>query len=100
MNRLASLTAAVALCAATLAPVPAQALSDEQKAALAALLIVGAGIAAARHGNDHDSTSQWDQNRYGEPFAPGPGIVCLPGPRQCYQDGMVSWRWTRRIFGG
>lgn len=101
MKRLASLAAAAALCAATLAPAPATALSDEQKAALAALAIIGIGIAAASqgHGHDHDSTSQWDEGRYGEPFSPSNGIVCLPVPRQCYQDGMISWRWTRRIFG-
>lgn len=99
MTRLATLTAAAALAATTLAPAPAQALGDNERAALAAILMLGVAAAAARHGNDHDSLSDWDEDRYGEPFSPSPGIVCLPRPRQCYQDGHVSRRWTRRIFG-
>jgi hypothetical protein len=100
MKPLVTLTAAAALCGATMVSAPAQALSDQEKAALAALAIIGLGIAAAKHGDRHDSTSEWDDGRYGEPFSPSPGIVCPPRPEKCYQDGMISWRWTRRIFGG
>jgi hypothetical protein len=99
MKRLATFAAAAALCAATLAPAPAAALGDNERAALAALLILGVAAAAARHGDNHDSLSDWDEDRYGEPFSPSDGIVCLPRPRQCYDHGRLSHRWTRRIFG-
>ncbi len=99
MRRLATLIAAGSLCAATIAPAPAQALTDNERAALGALLIIGVGVAAARHGNDHNSTSDWDQDRHGEPFSPSAGVTCLPRPRQCYQNGTISWRWTQRIYG-
>lgn len=99
MTRLATLAEVAALCATTLAPAPAQAMNQSEKEALAALLVLGLGIAAVKHGQDHNSTTDWDEDRYGKPFSPSPGIVCLPRPEKCYQDGMISWRWTRRIFG-
>ena len=99
MKRLLTLIAAGSLCAALMAPAPAHALNDEQRAALAAMLVIGLGVAAARHGSNHDSSSDWDEGRFGEPFAPANGVVCLPRPRQCYVNGAVSWQWTQRIFG-
>ena len=99
MKRFAILTTAAAFCAATIAPAPAQALTADERAALAALLIIGVGVAAAAHGSDNDSTSNWDHDRHGEPFSPSPGVTCLPRPRQCYQHGSISWRWTQRIYG-
>jgi len=99
MKRLATLTAAAALCAATISPAPAFALSDDERAALAALLIIGVGVAAVAHGNDHNSRSNWDHERHGEPFSPSAGVTCLPKPRQCYRNGMISRRWTQRIYG-
>jgi len=99
MKRLTSLFFVATLCAATLAPVPAKALTDAEKTALAALLLLGASVAAAKHGKHNNSTSNWDEDRHGEPFSPSPGIVCLPRPKQCYQNGAISWRWTQRMFG-
>jgi hypothetical protein len=100
MKRLAHLTATITLVALALAtaPVPAQAMSDNERAALAVILALGVGV-AARHGKGHDSTTDWDEGRYGKPFSPSDGIVCLPKPRQCYADGHLSQRWTQRIFG-
>lgn len=40
MKRIASLIAATAVCAASLAPAPAHALNDKEQAALAALAII------------------------------------------------------------
>jgi hypothetical protein len=100
MKRLASFTAAILLVALPLAtvPAPAQAMSDDERAALAIILALGIGV-AARHGGSHDSTTDWDEGLYGKPFSPSDGIVCLPKPRQCYADGNLSQRWTQRIFG-
>jgi hypothetical protein len=72
---------------------------NDAKAAIAAIIALGIGVAIVRHGNDHDLNSDWDQNAYGEPFSPSVGIVCLPGPRQCFENSHFSARWTRRIFG-
>lgn len=100
MKRLAYLAAAAMISASTFAPLPAQALSDDERAALAAILFLGvAAAAASRHGGSHDSMSDWDEERYGEPFSPSDGIVCLPRPRQCFSDGRLSHRWTQRIYG-
>lgn len=100
MKRLAFLAAAAVISASTLAPLPAQALSDDERAALAAILFLGvAAAAASRHGDSHDSMSDWDEARYGKPFSPSDGIVCLPKPRQCFADGRLSHRWTQRIYG-
>lgn len=99
MKRLTTLTGAAAICAATIAPSPSHALSNNETAALAALLAIGVAVAAANHGGGHDSTSDWNEDRHGKPFSPSPGIVCLPRPKQCYQSGALSWRWTQRIFG-
>ena len=63
------------------------------------MVVIGLGVAAAMHGDNHDSTSEWDEGRFGQPFSPSPAVVCLPQPRQCYQNGAMSWRWTQRIFG-
>lgn len=57
---------------------------NTQTKAIAALLALGIGIAAAKHGNNHDSTTESDEDRYGEPFSPGSGVTCLPKPKQCY----------------
>jgi hypothetical protein len=66
----------------------------------AAVAIAGIiALAIARHGDDHDHHADWDEGLYGEPFSPSSGVVCLPKPRQCYDDGRYSHRWTRRIFG-
>ncbi len=99
MKHLTACAAMTALCLATLAPAPADALSDDQKKGLAALLALGVGIAAAKHGKDHNSTSQWDEDRYGKPFSPSAGVLCVPKQQHCFHDGAISWRWTRRIFG-
>lgn len=98
MKRLASLSFAAIIALATFAPTSAQALEDDERTALAAILALGVALAAARHGSSHNSTSEWDEERYGKPFSPSPGIVCLPRPRQCYSDGHLSHRWTRRIY--
>jgi len=100
MKRLAHLSAAILLVAAPLAtvPAPAKALTDDERAALAIILALGVGV-AARHGSNHDSTTDWDEGRYGKPFSPSDGIVCLPKPRQSYADGHPSQRWTQRVFG-
>jgi len=98
MNRFASLCFAAIIALASFAPTSAHALDDDERTALAAILALGVAIAAARHGGSHDSTSDWDEERYGKPFSPSPGIVCLPRPRQCYSDGRLSHRWTRRIY--
>ena len=101
MKRLAHFTAAILLVAVPLATTPAsaRALTDDERAALAIILALGVGVAAARHGGNHDSTTDWDEGLYGKPFSPSDGIVCLPKPRQCYADGNLSQRWTQRIFG-
>jgi hypothetical protein len=94
-----SLIAAVAVAFAlgVAAPAPVRAGDDTAKA-IAALLALGIGIAAAKKAaENHDSN--WDADLYGEPFSPHRNVVCLPKPRKCYEDGRVSWRWTRRIFG-
>ena len=72
---------------------------DEARVAIAAIIALGIGVAIARHGNDHDLNSDWDQQTYGEPFSPSPNVVCLPQPRQCFERSHYSARWTRRIFG-
>ena len=99
MKRLASLTDAAAPCAGTLAPAPAQALTDDRKRALAAILIIGPGVASARHGDDHHSTPTRDDERRGRPFSPNPGVVSPPQPRHCHRNGEMSWRWTQRTCG-
>ena len=99
MTRVFTLVAATAIAATTFAPAPAQA-GDHRNEAIAAILLLGIAAAAARHGENHDSLNDWDEDRYGEPFSPTAGIVCLPRPRQCYnEEGEFSRRWTRRIFG-
>ena len=72
---------------------------DDAAGAIAAIIALGIGVAIARHGNDHDLNSGWDEGTYGEPFSPSPNVVCLPGPRQCFERSHYSARWTRRIFG-
>lgn len=100
MKRISVILLAASLAFGTVAPKPAHALSEDEKKAIALALALGIGIAAAKHGKDHDSGSQWDDDLYGQPFSPSPGIVCLPRPEKCYQNGHLSYRWTRRIFGG
>lgn len=99
MKQLASIALAAAIGAASLFPLPAQAMSDKERKALATILFLGAAVAAAKHGSNHDSALDWDEDRYGKPFSPSEGIVCLPRPRQCYANGRLSQRWTHRIFG-
>ncbi|MHA7827985.1 MAG: hypothetical protein ACX93P_10550 [Roseovarius sp.] len=72
---------------------------DEVRGAIAVIIALGVGVTIARHGDDHDLNSDWDQQTYGEPFSPGPNVVCLPQPRQCFERSHYSARWTRRIFG-
>lgn len=99
-----SLTAPVlALALATMTPNGAMAqervTNDQAGAAIAAIIALGIGVAIARHGKDHDLNSDWDQGTYGQPFSPSPNVVCLPQPRQCFEQSHYSARWTRRIFG-
>lgn len=100
MNKTAILGIAVSMALASAAPRPAAAeeMTDAQKA-IAAILAIGVGVAIAKHGKDHDHGTGWDEATYGEPFSPSPNVVCLPKPRQCYDRGHLSHRWTRRIFG-
>jgi len=96
---------ATALCLALAASVPQAAVAgdghknDDAKAAVAAIIALGIGVAIARHGDDHDLNSDWDHGTYGEPFSPSKNVVCLPQPRQCFERSHYSARWTRRIFG-
>jgi hypothetical protein len=99
MKKLAALAMAATIGAASLAPLPAQALTDTERAALAAILFLGMAAVAGRHGSGFNSGSEWDTDLYGEPFSPSEGIVCLPRPRQCFANGRLSQRWTQRIFG-
>lgn len=92
---------AAALVAASLAlSIPSAGIANENDnrnaaAAIAALIGIGAAIAIAN--SEHQN---WENNdHYGEPFSPSPGVVCLPEPRQCYDQGHFSRRWTQRIFG-
>lgn len=99
MKRTAILGTVLSFCLLAAAPpaVAEERLSDREKAAIAALIVLG--VAIAKHGKDHDSASQWDQNLYGQPFSPSRDVVCLPKPRKCYKEGHLSYRWTKRIFG-
>jgi len=100
MKKLAALALAATIGAASLEPLPAQALTDTERAALVAILFLGmAAAASGRHGSGFNSGSDWDSERYGEPFSPSEGIVCLPKPRQCFANGRLSQRWTQRIYG-
>lgn len=91
---------AIALAVGTL-PVAAEQRVDRDEAAgaIAAIIALGIGVAIARHGNDHHHSNDWDDGRYGEPFSPSRDVVCLPVPRQCFENAHYSRRWTRRIFG-
>lgn len=98
MKSTAILGSVLALALAGVAPAAtAKEMTDAEKA-LAALLAVGVGVAIAKHGKDHNSNADWDAQLYGDPFSPARGVVCLPRPRKCYEDGNLSWRWTKRIF--
>ena len=94
---------AAALLAAIMATTPAAAQErldrDEAAGAIAAIIALGLGVAIAQHGNDHHHSNDWDNGRYGEPFSPSRDVVCLPVPRQCFENAHYSHRWTRRIFG-
>jgi hypothetical protein len=94
---------AASLAIGSLAPTPAAAQQrmdrDEAAKAIAAIIALGIGVAVARHGKNHDHGNDWDEGRYGEPFSPSPNVVCLPVPRQCFENANYSRRWTRRIFG-
>jgi hypothetical protein len=86
---------ALSMAAASVMPQPSAARADKEDIAraLAALAIIGIAANAKKDGDG------WDEDRYGEPFSPSNGVTCLPKPRQCYQNGHLSYRWTRRIFG-
>lgn len=105
MKKTALLAAALSLILAPAMPVSAVAQSNDSArsnraaAAIAALIAVGVGVAIAKHGGDHDRGSQWDDNWHGQPFSPSSGVTCLPKPRQCFERGPVSRRWTQHIFG-
>lgn len=103
MTRTSMVAAVLSLALTAMAPQGAVAEKridrDEAKAAVAAIIALGLGVAIARHGNDHDLNSDWDQGTYGEPFSPSQNVVCLPQPRQCFERSHYSARWTRRIFG-
>lgn len=105
MKNTVFLGAALSLTLATAMPTTAIAKSDKAprsngaEAAIAAMIALGVGIAIAKHGRNHNAGSQWDDDRYGQPFSPSPNVTCLPKPRKCFERGHVSWRWTRRIFG-
>lgn len=93
---------ALSLALAAMAPQPVLAQQQDRNdtgAAIAAIITLGVGVAIARHGKDHDRNSDWDDGAYGDPFSPSPNVVCLPKPRQCFQNSHFSARWTRRIFG-
>lgn len=100
-TRFAGAVSALVLAATTPdAAIAQERVSSEQAgAAIAAIIAVGIGVAIARHGKDHDLNSDWDAGTYGEPFSPSPNVVCLPQPRQCFEQSHYSARWTRRIFG-
>lgn len=100
MKRVSILLIAASLAFVAVTPKPAHALSDDEKKAIAMALALGIGIAAAKHGKDHGTASQWAEDLYGQPFSPSPDVVCLPRPQKCYKSGHLSYRWTRRMFGG
>ena len=91
----------VAMAALAVQPAAAQKRLDGNDAAgaIAAIVAIGIGVAIARHGKNHDLNSDWDEDIYGKPFSPSPNVVCLPTPRQCFENSHFSRRWTRRIFG-
>jgi hypothetical protein len=109
MNRPASWLAIGALILAAANPAPSAARDrddksdkkDDTAAIIGGLAAIGIGIAIAtsKHGDDHRHDSQWDGNLYGNPFTPAPGVVCMPGQRQCYERGHHSYSWTKRVFG-
>jgi hypothetical protein len=99
MKRLTAILFALALAGTGLVSAPAHALGDKEKKAIAAALAIGLAVAAAKHGKDHDGSSQWDESLHGQPFRPAAGVVCMPKPRKCYEGGHISWRWTKRVFG-
>jgi hypothetical protein len=99
MARLTASMLALVLCLGALAPQPAAALGDNEKKALAAALALGLAVAAAKHAKDQGNNADWDEDLHGKPFRPAAGVVCLPKPRKCYENGHLSWRWTQRVFG-
>lgn len=99
MKRSAILGTVLSLVLATTTPQTAFAEMTDAQKALAAIVALGVGVAIAKHGKDHDHGTGWNQDYYGQPFSPTANVVCLPGPRRCYDHGHVSYRWTRRIFG-
>lgn len=100
--------ASAALAGAAISPHPARADERDEKAAkkdntaavLGGLAAIGIGIAIAtsKHGDTHRHDSQWDGNLYGSPFTPAANVVCVPGQRQCYENGHYSYGWTKRVF--
>lgn len=100
--------ASAALAGAMAYALPAQARDDEKAetkdgtaAMSGGLAAIGIGIAVstAKHGGDHRHDSQWDDELYGKPFNPAANVVCVPGQRQCYDRGYVSYSWTKQAFG-
>lgn len=91
----------LALAATAPHPIPAQDQSapDTTGSMFSAIIALGTGLAILRHGSDHDLNSDWDQKAYGDPFSPGEGVLCLPHPRQCFENSHISPQWTARIFG-
>src|SRR6056297_2317673 len=84
----------VSLTSAFPAPVAAKD-GENARAAIAALMGVGIGIAASKHGKTHNSNTTWDADIYGQPFQLAGGVLCVPRIRQCFQGGRVSYYWTR-----
>ena len=99
MTRWTTLGAVLAFGMVTLTPHPAHGMDDNDKAALAALLAVGVGVAAVASDKKDKHKNDWDHDRFGEPFSPAPGITCMPKVRQCYDGAMLSDTWTERVFG-
>lgn len=99
MKRWASCGVAMAFGLATLAPGGAHSMSDDDNAALAALLAIGVGVAVVASQDKKKHKDDWDHDRYGEPFSPSPDVICLPKPRQWYENGRLSYRWTQSVFG-
>lgn len=99
MHKIPAAILALVLASGALAPQPALALGDKEKKAIAAALALGLAVAAAKHAKGQGNGGTWDEDLHGKPFRPAPGVVCMPKPRKCYEDGHLSWRWIKRVLG-